>query len=359
MLKGMNVVALMVAAALAFAGTAMAQNVADLQSRKAQILKENARLLKELDAINSQLGVTDVAASRNIAKAHSMGGRGLLYAGTVELGAGWTFADCDESGEETDGTCGDFDDDSYPQIVGSGRASVPVAKNVSLQFDADGWATFTDRSDGEETLQTNFSGALHATWRDPSQGALGVFGQVGSSNGGDDENATYWLAGLEGQLYLGDFTLYGQVGYFEADDETENDVMTDAWFVRGVARWFPNAKTRIQAQLSYADGEEKHGGCCEEGGTADYDAYSWGLRVDRIFGRYPIAAFLDYGGTVVDMDIPGCCFTDEEYTEHRVMVGLAFHFGVNNLKQQDRRGVTLDTPDVGRWTAASIEIADH
>ena len=344
-LKNSRIIVLAVAATLTFAGTAMAQNVADLQSRKAQ-------LLKELDAINAQLGVTDVAASRNIAKAHSMGGRGLLYAGTVELGAGYTFADCDESGGD-DPSC-DFvvDDDSYPHIVGSGRASVPVANNVSLQFDADGWATFTDRDDGEDNLQTNFSGAVHATWRDPSQGALGIFGQLGSSNGGENENATYWLAGIEGQLYLGDFTLYGQAGYFEADDETEDDVMTDAWFVRAVARWFPNTKTRIQAQFAYAEGEEDDSSPAE-----DFDAYSWGIRADRIIGRYPISVFADYGGTVVDQDEPSGA-SEQKYTEHRFLLGLAFHFGVNNLKQQDRRGVTLDTPDVGRWTGASIEIVD-
>ena len=367
-LKNFGITTLAVAASLVFAGTAMAQNVADMQDRRAQLLKQleanqnhRAQLLKELEANGAKLETRGVTPSRNIAKAHSMGGSGLLYSGTVELGAGWTWADCDRSGGEDGSSCSDLDDESYPHIVGSGRASVPVAKNFSLQFDADGWGTFTGRDGpdaGEENLQTNFSGAVHATWRDPSKGALGVFGQVGSSNGGEEENATYWLGGLEGQLYLGDFTLYGQAGLFDADDEGNDDVFSDAWFVRAVARWFPNAKTRIQAQLAYAEGEENIGPGDDPGD--DYDAISWGLRADHIFGKYPISVFLDYGGLRLSEDAPSgeCCSSEDTYTEHRFIVGLAFHFGVNNLKTQDRRGVTLDTPDVGRWTATTLDIVD-
>ena len=53
---------------------------------------------------------------------------------------------------------------------------------------------------------------------------------------------------------------------------------------------------------------------------------------------------------------PICRDGPRRYTEHRFLVGATFHFGVDDLKTQDRRGATLDTPDVGRWTGSTIRI---
>ena len=285
------------------------------------------------------------------APAQETDGGSLLYSGLVELGLGYTWASCDHDDGSACGSGDDLDDETYAYLEGSGRANIPLSDAFSLQADVDGWNTFTGRDDGdggEENLQTFFAGALHATWRAPETGAAGGFVQLGSSNSGNDENATFWLLGAEGQFYLGDFTLYGQAGYFDADDEDEDDVMTDAFFVRGVARWFLNDNFRLQGEFSWAAGEE-----ADSSPADNFTFYSWGLRADRVMGSNPIALFAAYEGLWGEEEEVGCSPCNETYTEHRLIVGVAFHFGVSDLKAQDRRGATLDTPDVGRWTAAS------
>ena len=346
--RGLGLVALTLLASLMLVGNVVAGEVEDLKARKAELLKELEKVEGQLEA----KGVTATPVSRMMRRDD---GQSLLYSGAVELGFGGTWADCEEP---DGGDCGssDLDDENYPFIEGSGRANVPLADNFSLQIDAEGWATFTSRSDGEDNLHDSFSGALHATWRDPSNGAAGVFGQFGSSTGGRNDNAVFWLIGAEGQIYLGDFTLYGQAGYFDADDESTDDVMQDAVFVRGVARWFPDVNTRVQGEFAFASGDENQGPGDSPG--ADLDAYSWGVRADRIISGYPISLFVSYGGTHVTEDENDGESSEDEYTEHRIMAGVTFHFGVDDLKTQDRRGVTLDTPDLGRWTGITTEIID-
>jgi hypothetical protein len=352
----------MLLASVMFTGPAIADETMDaLKARE-------AALMMELQQVRRQLNGNGVATSFEVAAApknetmRQDDGHSLLYSGTVELGAGGAFADCTEDGDPCEDE--DFDADAYPYLVGAGRASIPIGDNVSVQIDAEGWATFTDRGgvdnddgQGEDNLQTSFSGAVHGTWRDPSSGAAGVFAQAGSSNGGEDENATFWLVGAEAQAYLGDVTLYGQGGYFEADDETEDDVITDAFFLRGVGRWFLNPRTRLQGEFSWVTGDENIGPGDDPG--SDYNGYSWGVRVDRILTGHPISLFAAYDGLYMALDAaPGSSDDDGDLMEHRFLVGATFHFNVDDLIAQDRRGVTLDTPDVGRWTAVTMENVD-
>ena len=49
---------------------------------------------------------------------------------------------------------------------------------------------------------------------------------------------------------------------------------------------------------------------------------------------------------------------ENQYTEHRIMIGMVFHFGAYDLLTQDRYGVTLDTPDFGRWISSFESIND-
>ena len=86
-------------------------------------------------------------------------------------------------------------------------------------------------------------------------GLLGVFGGAGQANfegggGNSDNEATFAFVGGEGQLYLQDWTLYGQAGAIIAngdDDILGNDDQNDAaFFVRGVARWFIDDVSRLQ-----------------------------------------------------------------------------------------------------------------
>ncbi len=185
--------------------------------------------------------------------------------------------------------------------------------------------------------------------------ALGAFGLVGSVNGGDAENATIGLFGLEAQKYWNNVTLYGQGGVFYADDEDADDVMTNAWFVRGVARKFVDPNSYIAAELSYADGEENEDA---SGDVDDLTALSWGLKYERMKTDMPIAWFVEYKGSHIVEDDASSGSNDDELTTHAGLVGLRFQFGATSAIENDRRGATFDMPDVGRWTGWTIDVVD-
>lgn len=332
---------------LAASDGAFAQS-ADVEALKAQ----RAELERQLANVDAQLEAQGVAAPAKSSMGMPVGSKGLLYAGTVEVGAAWNWADCENDGDD----CSDLDDDSFPEVFGSGRVSLPVSDDVTLQTDIDGWATFTDRGPGdgdgggdlgEDNRQTGFGAGLHATYRDPNIGSGGLFGQIGSTNGGEDENATFFAIGGEAQAYINEFTVYGQVGGFWADDETENDVVTNAIFFRGVGRWFPDDNSRVEAEIGYFDGEQN------DSSADTVDGLSWGLRGDRMLSGSPVSFFAAYDGMVIEEEDD-----NQEYTEHRLMAGVTFHFNAHDMLTQDRRGVTLDMPDFARWIAPTIETVD-
>jgi hypothetical protein len=62
--------------------------------------------------------------------------------------------------------------------------------------------------------------------------------------------------GVEGQLYTGNSTWYGQVGFLDsADDEAgDHDFFHNALFVRGQARWLFGEGARATAEVAYAAG---------------------------------------------------------------------------------------------------------
>ena len=270
----------------------------------------------------------------------------LDFAIQSELVLGWSWLD--------EGGAANIDDKSFPFISGAARASVPFSSNASVQFDIDGLATFTSRNNGDDNLQDFFLGTGHLTWRDPQSFAFGMLGSVGSSSGGEDENATFWLIGAEGQFYLPTITFYGQGGYFEADDENENDVMTDAWFIRGVARWFISPDMRLQGEGSYANGDEN------DSPSGDFEFWSWEIRYDQRFTGTPVGWFIGYNGMWGELDKAGGG-ADESVTEHSIWAGLSFTFGYDTkmtLLDNDRYGATFDAPEIGRWTGYTTEVID-
>ncbi len=270
---------------------------------------------------------------------------GTIFAVQGEIAGGISTNDVKNLEDE------EHDDESYPIIEGAVRINVPAPDNFAFQFDIDGLATFTDRDEGEENLQTAFTGGLHVAHRRPGHNAVGLFGAIGSSNGGEDENALYGLFGVEGQMTANNTTVIGQVGYFIADDETEDDVMTDAWVLRGVARYFLKPDQRVQGELTYATGEEADSTCC------DYDFWDWGLRYDQRFENTPMGWALGYRGTYGrNTETPS-----QAVTEHTVFLALSFLFGHGSdltLQANNDVGATWDLPSVDRFTGYTTEIID-
>ena len=281
--------------------------------------------------------------------------------GTFDFYGGWTFADADvHPGFHS------FDSD-YPLLGGAGRVDLPWSENMSLQLDVEGIAAFTDGTeDGAGPSESdNYGGgavaAAHLNYREVDQFLIGLFGGAGvaavnDTNSTGQDPAIYFV-GVEGQMYFGDITLYGQVGYLDSDADATNEALSDAVFVRGVGRfYFGGGHTMLEGEVSYTSGDQDEGG----GATDDVDIIGWGGQLVHQFHNWGndgyIAGFLQYRGNHYEEDDPGG--PDGETTEHTIMVGLTVGLNQYSLKTTERTGVALDLPDFTRQVSVTTSVDD-
>ncbi|MEM7632940.1 MAG: hypothetical protein AAF299_00165 [Pseudomonadota bacterium] len=256
---------------------------------------------------------------------------GLIVAGVTDSWNGVQFIDGGFTGDDTTLASGH-----------NARLSLPLGDNLSLQTDVD--VEWNDRAfDNNEVSgqRWGFQGAGHFSWRDPSRGLFGVFGGVAASSH-NDSGPTYRtnlrFVGGEAQVYIDNLTLYAQAAYVDQ----EGELTGDGFFARGVGRWFTDSDTRFQveglfANLDFFDGQ-----------TGDYDIFQWGARFDTVWNDAPIVGSLPimiaYRGTLRD----GCLGVgpDTDTSDHTIMAGFSYHWGATSKLDSDRRGATLDTPNV-------------
>lgn len=256
--------------------------------------------------------------------------------------------------------------DNYFVSGTSGRLSLPLGTNLSIQSDVDLEITGNAYEDATgNTFIYSYQMGSHVSFRDPGMGLIGAFGGWGGGstdgNGGsnlDSDHMNFRFIGGEAQGYLEDLTLYVQAGYLDAE-RTNNgngpeELFRNATFVRGVGRWFMSETSRLELEFSYADGD----------GDNDPDSHTvieWGVRYDTVLAGLPIIGdtpvFVKYRGARFESDDgPGSGaengFDSEDYLDHTVMVGTRWSFGGDNMKQFDRVGATLDLPNFGRWVAS-------
>ncbi len=159
----------------------------------------------------------------------------------------------------------------------------------------------------------------------------------------------FFVVGGEAQVYLDNLTFYVQGGYldFEEFDGDPGDGLREAGFGRGVMRWFTTDNSRLQAEVSYADGLVN--------GGDDGRIIEWGVRYDTMLAL-PILGdsnvFVGYRGADFDNSDNGA-----HYMDHTAMAGFRVWFGGNSMLEFDRVGATLDAPNFGRW-AGSGNIID-
>lgn len=267
--------------------------------------------------------------------------QGLVVSGELDKWTGYTFL-TNANGDTNP------ENDDYISSGISGRLSLPLDDMLSVQMDGDlEYTTNSFDDDGsDDTFKHSFQFGTHFSARDPSRGLIGIFGAAGLGTGDDDSDdgkKTFIAVGGEVQGYFGNKTLYLQGGYIDSADldGDENDALHDAFFVRGVARWFLTPDSRLQAEVSYVDGDRDDD---SEGETI----IEWGGRYDWVLPGLPLI-----GDTPVYVGYRGAYFENgadlAEYTEHTVMVGTVYHFGGSNRQEFDRTGATLNLPNFGRW----------
>jgi hypothetical protein len=245
---------------------------------------------------------------------------------------------------------GDFEpDEGTDQFISglSGRLSLPLSANLALQMDGEFEYSTTALWEGSQDDLFTRSHLLggHLSWRDPNVGLIGGFAAFGGALHDEDEvQADYVAAGGEAQFYVDAATFYVQGGYL--DGGQDDDYLNDAFFGRGVVRYFVTPNSRLQAQVAYAEGD------VDDDDIGNLRIVEWGVRYDTMIPGVPILGdanvFVAYRGADFekDGDDPG------GFTDHTIMGGFVHRFGGATARQQDLVGVTLDFLNFGRWVSA-------
>jgi hypothetical protein len=248
----------------------------------------------------------------------------------------------------SDSTATPTDDDSYLGLGGDLRLNIPAGGSMSIQLDLASETGFADNSNDNYT--GSVLGGAHVSFRDPAEWLLGGFVGVGNGFNADDDSVTAWLIGGEGQYYCTDWTFYAQLGYLDGSSVGPgiDEAFGDAWFLRGIARFFLDSNAKLEGELSYADGEH-------DGDGDDMDVLGWGLRYDRAINSMDAAVFVAYEGNHYSSDEPG---SPDDLTEHVIKLGVSLAFGIEGQKYIDRHGATLDLPMVTRWSTYGDDVLD-
>ncbi|MEO9874351.1 MAG: hypothetical protein ABJM26_06325 [Anderseniella sp.] len=275
--------------------------------------------------------------------------QGLVVSGVVESWNGYTF----RSGP--DGNYNPDKEDHFSSGI-DGRLSLPLGDNLSIQMD--GKVEYTDAafdsSDANDTFQYSSQLGTHLTYRDPNSFAFGAFGAFGLGQG-DNSPVDAYAVGGELQFYLNDLTFYLQGGYMDSDTTASNpqDGFHNALFVRGVGRWYITPDSRLQAEFSYANGDQDG---IDGDRLNDMDVFEWGVRYDMLVSGIPIVGdtqfFVGYRG--FDADNGRSLSDTGAVTEHTIMVGTSHSFGGSSMKETERFGAGLDLPNFMRWASSGV-----
>jgi hypothetical protein len=242
------------------------------------------------------------------------------------------------------------DDDAYLALGGDLRLNIPAGSSTNFQLDLQSETGFADNSNDNYT--GSVLGGAHFSFRDPQEWLLGGFVGIGNGFNADDDTVTAWLIGVEGQYYMDDWTFYGQLGYTDGSQTSAatNEAFRDAWFLRGVGRYFLDSNAKLEGELLYANGEHDEA-------ANDMDVWGWGIRYERALNDVDTSVFIAYEGNYYATNETGAD-GDDELTEHVIKLGLSVAFGIEGQKYIDRHGATLDLPMVTRWSAYSVDVLD-
>jgi hypothetical protein len=256
--------------------------------------------------------------------------------GDVRLGLGYNWTDESYGGEGIfDGFTGSIDG-NYTAFSGGGRVNLPYSDTVNLQLDVNAEATMEQSvaSGGDLASPSAVTFGAHVNYRD-STSLLGVF--AGSGRVNDITGVPVFMAGFEGQYYLPDWTLSGQVGYLDAD---YGFLIQNAGFVKAGATYYPTSQLKLTASLAYVDGESD----IRVNPNLDVTDWAWTLGVHYWFGKsIPVSGFLEYKGRSEDISWSG--LGNGDLSANTVNAGVVFHFGGNGFKDADRNGASVDLPD--------------
>lgn len=180
-------------------------------------------------------------------------------------------------------------------------------------------------------VDSRFDGALHAFYRDDAF-LFGAFGQLGRSTLAIYEGMGITMdrgyAGLEGQVYFDNLTLYGQVGAQRAS--VVGDELT-GYFGNAELRYFlnPDLKVELHGGLSSFSEDEFTMKTANIGAGVEYKL------PDQPFSFFAKADYHHSSAEVDGSELDG------SVGEARLLAGIKFNLGTGSLFERDRAGASL------------------
>jgi hypothetical protein len=260
---------------------------------------------------------------------------------TATLGTGHTWQEQDDTSSSID--------DEFMNIFGGAQINIPYSDTVNVQLDVNGDAAYANEDD-DDNFGTQFTAVAHLNYSD-DRGFLGIFGATGRTSSIDEDTASFFAAGFEGQYNGANWTAGGQIGWLDTccDRDTDGlngDFLHNAGFIRIDGAYY-FSKWRAGAGLAYIDGEQD---------TTDGDAklWEWSLFVERMIGGHT-SAYLEYRGADAESnaDTP-----DDEADSHTVNLGVRLHFNATDLYASNVEGPSAQSLRFGRWVSEAGEQVD-
>jgi hypothetical protein len=253
--------------------------------------------------------------------------------GYVEVYSGWTSTTGTEDGvsSRSNGWA----------LGGAGRGNYWIARDVSVQVDAQAEGTSYDAPSGGHFSTHSYLIGGHWSWRNPQQYLFGLFGGVSDAGGAGSFGSSprRGLIGAEAQWYWQQFTFYAQAGYDSTlgSLDSSNDSV-NSWFIRGTGRYFVNPNFLIEGTVMYANGNIEFS---LGDPSIGFQTWTWGVKGEWRFATAPFSVFAKYQGSETKYD-DVAAFFHANVTDHRVLLGLKLRMGDRTLQQTDRAGATLD-----------------
>lgn len=235
--------------------------------------------------------VATVAAAAALAAAPA-------YAETVNSGyVGLAAANFDSDG---------FDAQSYEL---DGAVAFALGGNWGAQLDAEYARVESDLADDD-----GISGTAHVFHRTDTHLIGGYFGAS------DADDVTVYGGGVEGDLYRGDWTIGGRVGYATDDSDVDSDV----WSVDGRVKYFYSDSFMVAGGIGYDRIS------FDTASVDDVDVITVGVNTEYQFTG-PVSVF------------GGLAYADEDDTDGvtAVQIGVRFNFNTDTLIERDRTGASL------------------
>ena len=221
------------------------------------------------------------------------------------------------------------------ELSARGSFSAPVMANFGVQVD--GLFERSAYETGGFNLKKN-TGELagHVFWRDPSRGLLGLIVQASST---ETSLAIFsdrrYFAGAEGQYYLGNFTLYGQAAYENANfgfPVGADGIKADGFVGAAQLRYFFTPDLMVAAKAGYETVKSS-----VLGTTIRHNGWLAGGKIEQRYHATPVSVFAE-----ADYRSGEFNFAGGKDHETRALVGVKLNFGSNTLIERDRAGASLD-----------------